>query len=64
VEERDFSGTSVTKGSASPRTVSTTLQAWLFCNPSLEERTFSHAVSVQFSRQMATLGRFVLRFDN
>jgi hypothetical protein len=54
----------VTKDSASPRTVSATRQAWFFCNPFLEERTFSHVVYVHFARQMATLDRFVLRFAN
>ncbi len=54
----------MTKDSASLRTVSATRQAWFFCNPILEERTFSHLVYVHLARQMVILGRFVLRFDN
>ena len=47
----------MTKDSASLRTVSATRQAWFFCNPFLEEKTFSHVVYVHFARQMATLNR-------
>ncbi|KPK56668.1 MAG: hypothetical protein AMJ84_00735 [Acidithiobacillales bacterium SM23_46] len=36
---------------------------WIFCNPFLEEKTFTHSVYVALARQLAAEGQFVLRFD-
>jgi len=36
---------------------------WIFCNPFLEEKTFSQSVYVALARRMAEQGHFVLRFD-
>lgn len=38
-------------------------RVWLFCNPLLEEKTFSHGVYVHLARTLAARGEFVLRFD-
>ncbi len=37
--------------------------AWLFCNPFLEEKTFTHPLYVNLARQFAHAGQAVLRFD-
>lgn len=36
---------------------------WIFCNPFIEEKVFSHGVYVQFARFLAGNGYTVLRFD-
>ena len=36
---------------------------WIFCNPFLEEKTFTHSVYVALARQLAAEGQFVMRFD-
>lgn len=38
-------------------------EAWVFCNPFLEEKVFSHPVYVAFARRLAGEGGFALRFD-
>ncbi|MBI3899541.1 MAG: alpha/beta hydrolase [Gammaproteobacteria bacterium] len=37
--------------------------AWLFCNPFLEEKTFSHPAYVSLARTIAANGGFAVRFD-
>jgi pimeloyl-ACP methyl ester carboxylesterase len=36
---------------------------WLFCNPFLEEKTFTHSLYVALARRLAAGGQTVLRFD-
>ena len=36
---------------------------WIFCNPFLEEKVFSHSVYVEFARFLASHGHTVVRFD-
>lgn len=36
---------------------------WIFCNPFLEEKTFTHSVYVALARRLAAEGHFVMRFD-
>lgn len=38
-------------------------EAWVFCNPFLEEKVFSHPVYVAFAREIARATGFALRFD-
>lgn len=38
-------------------------RGWVFCNPFLEEKVFSHPVYVSFARRLAAQGEAVLRFD-
>ncbi len=37
--------------------------AWVFCNPFLEEKVFSHPVYINFARRLSKEGWPVLRFD-
>jgi exosortase A-associated hydrolase 2 len=37
--------------------------AWVFCNPFLEEKVFSHPVYINFARRLSEEGWPVLRFD-
>jgi hypothetical protein len=37
--------------------------AWIFCNPFLEEKVFSHSVYVEFARFLSSNGHAVIRFD-
>ena len=37
--------------------------AWVFCNPFLEEKVFSHPVYINFARKLSAEGWPVLRFD-
>ena len=37
--------------------------AWVFCNPFLEEKVFSHPVYINFARRLSEAGWPVLRFD-
>jgi len=36
---------------------------WIFCNPILEEKIFTHSIYVSLARRLAAAGHSVLRFD-